>query len=118
MFTELDFSDFFSFIFKEDFILIKKEENPSENVVTVQEDLDGIDRDDTGTLEDLPRFLFIYEKRRNFEVVVNGGDLTTNIKQRKSKMLYKLITFHLVTNTISKNIYSITMQNIHSESIR
>ena len=38
---------------------IAKEDDPSEKVVTDQEELDGIDTDRIGILEDLPRKLFI-----------------------------------------------------------
>ena len=49
-FTYIDF--FYSFIFKENQVIVE-EDNPSEKNVT--EELDGIDIDDIGNLEDLLR---------------------------------------------------------------
>ena len=45
-----------SFIFKENHVLIE-EDNPSDKVVIVGEELDGIDVDGFGSLVDLPRHL-------------------------------------------------------------
>ena len=53
-----------------------QEGNPSEKVVIVEEELDGIDIDDIGNLEDSPRL-------RNLIVVNNGGELTKKINQKK-----------------------------------
>ena len=47
-----------SFIFKEHHVLIEKD-NPSEKIVLIEEDLDGIDRDDIVNLEDLLRLVLI-----------------------------------------------------------
>ena len=43
-----------SFFFKGNHVSIEEEENPSEKVVIVEEETDGI-----GNLEDLPRLVFI-----------------------------------------------------------
>ena len=45
-------------IFKENHVFIEAEHNPSDKV---EEELDGIDIDDTGNLGDLPRLIFIIE---------------------------------------------------------
>ena len=37
----------------------KEEKNSPENIVIVEEELDGVDIDSIGNLEDLPRLLFI-----------------------------------------------------------
>ena len=50
----IDFFDITSFIFKE-----IQEDNPSENIVMVEEKLDAIDRDGIGKLHDLLRLVFI-----------------------------------------------------------
>ena len=49
----------------------------------VKEELDGIDIDVIGNLEDLLRIVFIREECGNLEVFVDGGDLTGNIKKKK-----------------------------------
>ena len=66
---------FSSFILKKNHGFIQ-EGNPSEKVVIVEEELDGIDIDDIGNLEDSPRL-------RNLIVVNNGGELTKKINQKK-----------------------------------
>ena len=47
--------------------------NPSNKVVTVEEELDGINIDDIGNLLDFPRLMFIDEECGNIKVVVDGG---------------------------------------------
>ena len=47
----------------------------------VKENLDGIDIDNIGNLEDLLRLVFIHEKCGNLKVFVDGGDLTENINK-------------------------------------
>ena len=49
----------------------------------VEEDLDCIDTDDFGNLEDSPRLVFIDEECGNLIVVIDGGKLTRNINQKK-----------------------------------
>ena len=69
-----------SFIFKENHILIE-EDNPSEKIVIVEEELDSIDRDGNGNLEDLQRLVLINEngsrvaatsKMERFVIIVKG----------------------------------------------
>ena len=57
--------------------------NPSEKVAAVEKEVDGIDIDDIGNLEDLLRIVFIDEEFVNLQVVNNGGELTRNINQKK-----------------------------------
>ena len=52
----VDFTDFSSFIF------IEEEDNPSEKVVIVEGEVNSINVDDTGNLEDLLRLVFIDEE--------------------------------------------------------
>ena len=61
-----------------------EENNPSEKVVIVEEELNGVDIDDIENLENLPRFvLFIDEECGNLKLVSDGGELTRNINQKK-----------------------------------
>ena len=81
-FADIDFFYFASFIFKENQVIVE-EDNPSEKNVIVTEELDGIDIDDIGNLEDLLRIVFIHEECGNLKVFVGGGELTRNINQKK-----------------------------------
>ena len=47
----------------------------------VNEELDGINIDDIGNLEDLLRIVFIHEECGNLKIFVDGGELTTNINK-------------------------------------
>ena len=47
----------------------------------VKEELDSIDIDDNGNLEDLLRVVFIHEECGNFIVFVNGGEFTRIINK-------------------------------------
>ena len=72
--------------------------------MTVEEDLDDIDRDEIGILKDLHKEAFINEEYENLKVVVNDGNYTRSIN-KKSKMIYIPIDFQSVTNAIGKNIF-------------
>ena len=61
----------------------------SQKVVIVQEELDGIDKDDIGNLEDLLRVVFVDEACRNLKVVIGGGELNRNINQKKKSDLFQ-----------------------------
>ena len=71
---------FSSFVLNHNFI---EEDNPSEKVVIVEEELNRVDIDDIGNLENLPRFLFIDEECGNLKVVNDSGELPRNINQKK-----------------------------------
>ena len=65
-----------------------KKSNTSENKnVIAEEELDCIDVDDFGNLEDSPRLAFIDEEFGNLIVVNDGGELTENISHKKSNIL-------------------------------
>ena len=49
----------------------------------VEEELDCVDIDDIGNLKDSPTLKFINEECGNLIVVNDGGELTTNINQKK-----------------------------------
>ena len=64
-----DFEFFFIFsVFKENEVF-NEEEIPSQKVVVADEEIDGIDIEDTGNLEDLPRIVLIDEECGNPKVV-------------------------------------------------
>ena len=62
-----------SFRFKENHVFIEEEDNPSNKVVIVEEELDDIDIDGFRNLVDLPRLIFNDEECGNLQVVVDGG---------------------------------------------
>ena len=51
--------------------------------MTVEQELDGIDIDEIGNVEDLPKLVFINEECGNLQLVNDGGELTRNINQKK-----------------------------------
>ena len=55
----------------------------SEKNVIVKKEIDGIDIDDIGNLEDLLRTVFIHEECGNLKVFVEGLELTRNINEKK-----------------------------------
>ena len=61
---------------------------PTEKVVITEEELDDIDINDIGILENSPRLLFIDEECGNLKVVNDGGELTRNITIRRSQTFY------------------------------
>ena len=82
----------FQFYFQRNHGLIQ-EGKPSEKVVIVQGELDGIDINDIANLEDSPRFVFIDEELEN--LIVDGGELTRSIYlKKKSGILQQFIDVH------------------------
>ena len=67
-------------------VLISLKKQLIKNVI-VEEELDCIDIDDIGNLEDSPRLVFINEECGNLIVVNDDGELTRNISQKKSDIL-------------------------------
>ena len=100
-----------SFIFKKNYVLIE-EDNPSEKIVLIEEELDGIEKDDIVNLEDLLRLVLIDEECGNPKVVADGGELTININQKKKPDILQACRFHFVTNAICESIFSISIWNI------
>ena len=82
MFTDIDFFYFSSFIFKENHVLVE-EGNLSEKNVIVKKELDGIDINDIGNLEDLLIKVFIHEECGNLKVFVDGRELNRIINEKK-----------------------------------
>ena len=102
---------FSSFIFKENHVLVE-EGNLSEKNVIVKKELDGIDINDIGNLEDLLIKVFIHEECGNLKVFVDGRELNRIINEKKSQVLYKLTDVHSVTNASCESISAISMWNI------
>ena len=71
---------FSSFIFKYDHVLVEWH-NPSEKIVMIKEEVDGIDIDDIGNVEGSLRIVFIHEECGNLKVLVDGRELTRNINK-------------------------------------
>ena len=100
---------FSSFILNQGFI---GEDDLSEKVVIVEEELNRVDIDDIGNLENLPRFVFIDEECGNLKVVNDGGKLSSNINQKKKADVSQYpVDVHSVTN-VGESISSIAMYNI------
>ena len=76
---------FSSFISKNITVSLKKQ--LSEKNVIVEEELDYIDIDYIGNLNDSPRLVFINEECGNLIVGNDGRKLTENINQNKSDVL-------------------------------
>ena len=72
---------FSSIIFKNITVSLKKQ--LFRKKIIVEEELDCIDIDDTGNLEDSPRLVLINEECGNLIVVNDGGELTENISQKR-----------------------------------
>ena len=73
---------FSSIVFKIITVSLKRS-NSSEKNVIVEEELNCIDIDDIGNLEDLFRLMFINEECGNLIVVNDGGEPTENISQKR-----------------------------------
>ena len=71
----------------------------------VKEEINDIDIDDIGNLEDLLRILFIHEECGNLKVSVDGGELNRIINERKSQAFCKLIDVHSVTNILCESMF-------------
>ena len=60
-----------------------KKNSSSEKKVIFEEELDCVDIDDIGNLEDSPRLVFINEECGNLIVVNGGGEPTENINRKR-----------------------------------
>ena len=77
----------------------------------VYEELDYIDIDNIGNVEDSPGLVFINEECGNLIVVhIN--------QKKKSDVLQSIICVHSAKNVVGKSIYSVAMWNIFCESVR
>ena len=88
---------------------MKKVNLLKKNVID-EEELDGIDIDGIGNLEDSLRLVFIDEECGNLIVVNDDEKLTRNINQKKnSDVLQYPIDVHTVTNVVREIISSVTI---------
>ena len=78
----------------------------------VKEELDGIDIDDIGNLEDLLRILFIYEDVVILKYSLTVKSLLEILTKRRSQTFYKFMDVHSVANVIEESISSMQMWNI------
>ena len=76
--------------------------NPSEKIVIVKEELDGIDIEN---LEDLLRTVFM-KNVGTLKYSLTVESLLEILTKRRSQAFYKLIDVHSVTNVIGENISS------------
>ena len=63
----------------------------------VKEELDGIDIDDIGNLEDLLTIVFIHEECENLKNLLMVESLLEILINRRSQAFYKLIDVFLLT---------------------
>ena len=70
-------------LFSKQIAVLFKKATLQRNFVIVEEELDGIDTDDIGNLEDSPKFVFIDKECENLIVVNDGGELTQNTNRKK-----------------------------------
>ena len=88
---------------------MKKVNLLKKNVID-EDELDGIDIDGIGNLEDSLRLVFIDEECGNLIVVNDDEKLTRNINQKKnSDVLQYPIDVHTVTNIVREIISSVTI---------
>ena len=66
----------------------------------VKEELNGIDIDDIGNLENLQRIV----ECENLKVFVDNRELTKILPKRRSQAFYRLIDIHSVKNVIGESI--------------
>ena len=99
MFADIDFFHLSSSIFNEIHVLIE-EGNPSEKIVIVEDELDGIDGDDIWNLKDLLRLVLINEECGN------------PIESLPKRTFYKPVDVHSVRNAMGKCMSSISIWNI------
>ena len=86
-FADIDLFFFSSFVFKKITVSFKKS-NSSEKNVIVEKDVDCIDIDDIGNLEDSARLVLNDRELGNLIVVNDGVELTGSINQmNKSEVL-------------------------------
>ena len=77
-----------------------------------KKELDGIDGDDIVNLEDLLRLVLINGECGNPKAVVDGGDLTRNINQKKKPDVLQACRCPLCDKCNSESISSISIWNI------
>ena len=66
-----------------------EEDHPSEKILIVEEEINGVSTDDFGNIEDLSRLKFIDEQCGNLKVINDDGELTRNINQKKKLEVFQ-----------------------------
>ena len=110
-FTDIDFSDFASFIFKLNNVFIE-EDKPSEKVRIIEEKLHGIDIDGIRNFQDLSGRVFINEECENLKMLVDGGELTKNANKKKKSEALRAYICPLFDKFLGKSVFTISMWNI------
>ena len=85
---------------------------PFRKKVLFKEELDYIDIDDIGNIEDSPRLVFIDEECGNLIVV------HINQKKKLRRFTIAVHSARVFINIVGESIYSVTMWNIFCESVR
>ena len=89
-------------------VSIESKDNPSEKAVLVEEEIDGIDVDDSGNL-----LVFVDEKCANIKAVVHSAELIININKNEKQEVSQAYRCLLPDeNAIYKSFSSIGMWNI------
>ena len=78
------------FIFEENHVFIEEETPQSNKVVTVEEEVDGIDIDGIANLMDLPGLMFIDGECGNLKVVLMVESLLEIMTERESQKFKSL----------------------------
>ena len=71
----------------------------------VKEELDGIDIDDIGNLDDLLRIVFIHEECGVLKVFIDDGELTRNINKKKKRGILKACRCPLCEKFIDQSVF-------------
>ena len=67
--------------------LLTKNTTLQEKVIIAEKELDWVDVEDIGNVEDLLRLMFLDEECENLKVVFDGGVLTRNINKKKKRVV-------------------------------
>ena len=85
--------------------------------MVVKEELDGIDIDDIGNLEDLLRIVFIHEECGNLKVSLTVESLLEILTKRRNQTFYKPIDVYSVIN-VNRKEYFFNTNVEYCESVR
>ena len=86
--------------------------------VIFEKELDCINRDEIGSLEDSPRLLFIDEECENLVVVNDGEERTGNISQKKVRCFTIAYRCPLSDKCCTREYFFSNQWNIYWESVR
>ena len=106
-FADSDLFYFSSIIFKNITVSLKKATLQKKNVI-VEEELDSIDIDGIGNLEDSPSLVLINEECGNLIVANDGRELTENISRKRQTIYNSLWMSAQWQNVVGESISSVT----------